>query len=185
MNTPIKLPPTTKIAKELETYGTFFPRVTDVLFNVSKDECGRIVLNTVVHFIDGTKITATNSGKSIYLDSNGSLSIESKRVGFLLAIAKRLCGIPTMTEDGKVVVKTDGFIDKLGSICSSAKVQMNIPKAENVEKRKPYSLADELGKYMGCGCKSNPPSSSFVAEGVESSLDSIIKSLTDIISRSK
>lgn len=115
-----------QIIDNLKYNGTYIPPVTRVIYNVDENTIERKVLNedgtpsdqtekvtyktlaTVVYFKDGTKVSVVNSEHDgLTFDENGYASDQSKEVGLVYAVVKRLYG--TYNEDKPKIIDGNGL----------------------------------------------------------------------------
>lgn len=97
------------------------------------------VLSTTVYFKDGTKTTVVNSEHDkVMLDKDGLATVESRELGIVYALAKRLFGVPD--EHGKV--NGDGLGRKLRLLVEGGAYSKK-PEPEPVKEEKKEGKKEE------------------------------------------
>ena len=103
------------VIDELKTKGCAVPDVERTIYNRGEkknpDGTKRPVLTTVVYFVDGTKVSVTNSLNDSVVDADGKVTREAKERGYLYAWAKRMMAskYAVCEETGDLYLKTEGF----------------------------------------------------------------------------
>lgn len=128
---------------------------------VREQEAVAPVLTTTVYFEDGTKSVVQNSEHdALKLDANGEVSYESKEIGLVYAVMKRMIGQPDVTG----LMQGNGLARKLKDVVDGAwdvqkeekkaaakKKQLQAEALDRAANSKPktprFSLNDTLARF--------------------------------------
>ena len=131
---------------ELLERGSAVPDIQNVIFNMCtkkdravRDKDGNLVIDpatgkpqrkvvadypilaTTIYFVDGSKVTVTNSEKDTVVDENGNITKEARERGVVYALVKRILGRFVENEKtGNLELKTEGFGRILEEILAKA-----------------------------------------------------------------
>ena len=161
--------------EELNERGSAVPNIKNVIFNMiaqkeraERDKDGNLVIDpatgkpvrkvvanypilaTTVYFVDGSKVTVTNSEKDRVVDANGNVTKEARERGVVYAIVKRILGkwAPNK-KTGKLEIQTEGFGRFLDEVLANAYDQQKAEaerKAAKEAARKAHLEREEAAK---------------------------------------
>lgn len=192
--------------EELVERGAAMPDIKNVIFNrcdkkirAVRDKDGNLVIDpatgkperkvvanypilaTTVYFVDGSKVSVTNSEKDKVVDENGNVTKEARERGVVYAIVKRLLGKFEKNEKtGKLEVKTEGFGRILEEILANAYDQQ---KAE-AEHKAAKEAARKAHLEREAAAKANPrkrrPSLAATVEQLAATVADLTKMVTEL-----
>lgn len=192
--------------EELNERGSAVPDIKNVIFNTcqqkvraERDKDGNLVIDpatgkpvrkvvanypilaTTVYFVDGSKVTVTNSEKDKIVDANGEVTKEARERGVVYAIVKRILGkwAPNK-KTGKLEIQTEGFGRILDDILANAYDQQKEEAARKAAKE----ASAKAHKEREAAAKANPrkrrPSLAATVDLLAATVVELTKAVTEL-----